>query len=76
MRMAVNKWIPFNWSCGTTMRRGRRVSQIVSRLSLVGFPSRGLEGVVSLFEEVGDCAGVHFGRLLQGITHKLGEYAT
>jgi hypothetical protein len=41
MRMAMSEWIPFNWSYGMTMRRGRMVSQIASRLSLVGFPLRG-----------------------------------
>jgi hypothetical protein len=35
------EWTPSNWSYGMTMRRGRMVSLIASRLSLVGFPSRG-----------------------------------
>jgi hypothetical protein len=41
VRMAMREWIPFNWSYGMTMRRGRRASLIASRSSLVGFPSRG-----------------------------------
>ncbi len=45
MRMAVREWTPSNWSYGMTMRRGRRVSLITSRLSLVDFPLR--EGKVS-----------------------------
>ncbi len=34
---------PSNWSYGMTMRRGRRVSQIASRLLSVGCPLRGGE---------------------------------
>ncbi len=41
MWMAVREWTPSNWSYGMTMRRGRRVSLIASRLLLVGFPLRG-----------------------------------
>jgi hypothetical protein len=45
-----------------TMRRGRRVSLMASRLLLVGFPLRGGgEGVVGLCEEAGDCISVHDG---------------
>ncbi len=66
----LRKWTPSNWSYGMTMRRGRRVSLIASR------PFNGGEGVVSLFEEAGDHVSVHFGWLLQGFTHKLGEYVS
>jgi hypothetical protein len=43
VRMAMREWTPSNWSYGMTMRRGRRISLIVSRLLLIGFPSRGGE---------------------------------
>jgi hypothetical protein len=76
MRMAVREWTPSNWSYGMTMRRGRRVSLIASRLLLVGFPSRGGEGVINLFEEAGDCISIHVGWLLQRFTCKLGEYVS
>ncbi len=40
------------------------------------FPFEGGGSAVSLFEEADDCVRVHFGRLLWGITCKLGEYVT
>jgi hypothetical protein len=44
---------------------------MVSRLSSVGFPLRGGEGVVGLFEEAGDCISVHDGwELLRLLANK------
>jgi hypothetical protein len=43
VRMAMREWIPFHWSYGMTMRKGKRVSLIASRSLLVGFPLRGGE---------------------------------
>ncbi len=40
------------------------------------FPFEGGEGVLSLLEEAGDCIRVHFGWLLQRITHELEEYVS
>jgi hypothetical protein len=74
MRMAVREWTPSDWSYGMDMRRGIRVSLIASKSSLVGFPLRGGEGVISLFEEAGDHICVHVGWLLRRFTRKLGEY--
>ncbi len=70
----MREWTASNWSYGMTMRRGRRVSLIASRLWLVGFPSRGGGGVVGLFEEAGDCVNVHDGLAVAELTRKLGEY--
>jgi hypothetical protein len=39
-------------------------------------PFEGGEGVVSLFEESGDCVSVHVGWLLLSFTHKLGKYVS
>jgi hypothetical protein len=51
---------------------------LVGRLPLYGatVQREGGEGVVSLFEEAGDCVSIHAGWLLQRITHKLGEYVS
>ncbi len=38
---------------------GKRVSRIKIRLSSIGFPSRGGEGVMHLLEEERDCFGHH-----------------
>jgi hypothetical protein len=57
----MREWTPSNWSYGMTMRRGRRVSLIASRSSLVGFPLRGGGGIVGLFEEAGNCVSIHVG---------------
>ncbi len=40
------------------------------------FPFEGGEGVVSIFEEAGDCVSVHVGWLLRRFTHELGEYVS
>jgi hypothetical protein len=40
------------------------------------FPFERGEGVLSLFEEAGDCVRVHFGWLLRRITRELGEYVS
>jgi hypothetical protein len=37
----MREWTLSNWSYGLSMRRGRRVSLIVSRFLLVGVDSRG-----------------------------------
>ncbi len=57
----MREWTPSNWSYGMTMIKGRRVSLMAIRSLLVGFPPRGGEGVVGLFEEAGDCGSIHDG---------------
>jgi hypothetical protein len=45
------------------MSSGRRVFWMASRSLSDGFPSRGGDGVMGLFEEASDCVGQHFGLL-------------
>ncbi len=43
------------------------------QVAVVWLPFEGGEGVISLFEEVGDCISIHVGWLLLSLTHKLGS---